>query len=161
MPSHFAAAGILYIQEITSGQLDSVSASADTTQVSLCQSIEFEYNNKLIQYLECDGTYRYLEGPVMVSGTIGQLFGFGELLAAVVGADAFSSPTYTVSKYAQFLPEFTLHLFFNTSASQQANVSITGVKFESLRQVADLKDVVKHSARFYGTLGTTNWKGGP
>ena len=150
----------IYLQETTSSQLDSISNSTDTTQASLVQTIELTYEKKESEYLTCDGETKYFTDAIRVEGSIKQLFGFGEILAAVVGQDVLSTGTYTVSK-PTFPPKFTIHLVSDPSASQQFDIRLTNVEFKRWRLSQDDKGQFLSDVTFVGTLGTTTYKGGP
>lgn len=162
MPSYTRAAGTIYLQETTTSQLDSVSGSADTTQVSSCQNIEIRYSNQMQKHVSCDGAVKWFESPADISGRIEQLFGFGELLAGVIGVDSNSAGTYTITKYSQFSPEFTIHTKSTMSASQEFNFNLTGVKFDEFVLNVNGEGIFITDVKFVASnIGTVNYKGGP
>lgn len=148
----------MYLQE-TSSQLDSISGTADTTQVSQGQKTELRLSNKLNQYLDCEGTLKYFEGPFDAVVKIQQLVARGELLSALIGADSLSTKTYSVTKYSSFLPRLTLHVYGVQSNGQEINVNLTNCLVSSATITFDINQIVMNDVEIVGeSLGTINWK---
>lgn len=161
MAAYRAGTALLYLQESTS-QLDSISNSADTTLGSLVQNLEIRYSNLEQRYVTCDGQVKFFFSPADISGTIQQLLGFGELLAAVVGADSLSAGTYTVSQYASFPPLFTMHFRNPESASQEINVTLTNVRFTEFTVNVNGDKIFVNNVKFVAeTFSSATYKGGP
>jgi len=148
----------LYVQETTSNQLDSVSASADTTQLAIGYNAELRFSNTIQEYLECDGTVKYFEGPQKYTMKIKTLVARAELLSALIGADSLASTTYTVSKYSSFLPRLTIHLKLEIG-SNELNVNLTNCVLSGFVLTSTVKEIVLGDAEIMAeSIGTINWE---
>lgn len=157
--SYSAAKGIIYLQETSANQVDSISDVVDTTETSLAQDIEVNYGNKLNQYITCDGAIKYFEGPTDITFKIGKIAGNLELLSALIGNDSLSGSTYTITKYTSFLPRLGIRLFLNETASQQANLRLTDCLLSIGTIISKRKGITMLNVQGVSEgLDTTNWK---
>lgn len=148
----------LYIQE-TSSQLDSVSQSADADLISLAQNCEFVINNKVNQYITCDGLVKYFEGPQDYTIKIGKIVARGELLSALIGSDSLAANVYNVTKYTQFLPRLSFHLKLLESANQEMNITLQNCIVSSGSISVKEKELVLQNVEIAGEgLGAITWK---
>ena len=149
----------LYIQETSTNQVNSISASADTTEILTGDKFELRISNSIMPYLECDGSVKYFEGPQKYAIKVDGKLSTGELLSALIGADSLSSVTYTVTKYSSFLPRFTFHGKLSLSNGQDVNITLTECLVTDGSISIDGKNAVAKGFEIVGeSLGTTNWE---
>ena len=155
------AKAILYVQETPSSQLDSVSNSPDTGKLSTGKNVEVTFNNKLNQYITCDGEVKYFEGPLDITFKAQQFFARGEMISAVLGQDSLAGGVYTVSKYSQFLPRLAMRLFLDEGASQYTNIRLINCLVNVATLRVEKRELVMNDVQGVAEdIGVTEWKGG-